>query len=89
MRHPHLFSSGAQADPAFPVKPMSTGFHPRTFPAVVIVILVDQDQQAIGGCMDMGGELRNLIFQRADVFVGMRSKTRRDFHVEAIVINTE
>ncbi len=58
-----FLSGGAQADAALPVEPMGAGLEARPFPALALVELADQDQEAIGGGGDMRGQLGDFVGQ--------------------------
>ena len=58
-----LLPGGAQADAAFPVEPMGTGFETWAAPPVTVVELAYQHQEPVCGGGDMRGQLGDFVSQ--------------------------
>ena len=65
-----FLTSRVDADAAFEIEPMGARRHAQVFPAIVPIEFVDQDQQTVGGGVEIGREFGDFGGQVFGVGVG-------------------
>ena len=63
--HADLLAGRSHGDARAPAQPVGAGLEARV-PALSLVELTDQHQETVGGDMDVGGELGDLVAQSLD-----------------------